>query len=91
MPAAKKAETISLRMDARTRDIISRAADVRGKSLTAFLTEAALHSAQMELLDQRFVGVDASVFDSVESLLAEPAKANAKLVELFKTNAEWID
>ncbi|MDM9629078.1 DUF1778 domain-containing protein [Rhizobium sp. S152] len=91
MPITKKNETINLRMDPSTRDVISRAAEVSGKSLTAFMTEAAYASAQKELLDQRFVGVDASVFDNVEALLAEPAKANDKLVELFKSNREWID
>jgi uncharacterized protein (DUF1778 family) len=91
MLAAKKDETINLRMDTKTREIISRAAEVTGKSLTAFMTEAAFYSAQKELLDQRFVGVDATVFDAVESLLSEPAKVNDKLVELFKSNPEWID
>jgi uncharacterized protein (DUF1778 family) len=91
MSAVKKDETINLRMDAKTREIISRAAEVCGKSLTAFMTEAAFYSAQKELLDHRFVGVDASVFDAVETMLSEPAKANDKLVELFKSNREWID
>lgn len=91
MPATKKNETINLRMDARTRDIISRAAEVSGKSLTAFMTEAAYVSAQKELLEQRFVGVEATVFDTVEDLLAEPAKINDQLVEMFKSNREWID
>lgn len=91
MSAAKKGETISLRMDARTRDVITRAAAICGKSLTSFMTEAAYFSAQRELLDQRFVGVDATVFDAVEGLLAEPARVNDKLADLFKTNRAWID
>lgn len=91
MSAAKKDETINLRMDAKTRDVISRAAAICGKSVTSFMTEAAYYSAQKELLDQRFVGVDATVFDAVETLLSEPAKANPRLVELFKSSREWID
>jgi len=91
MSAAKKDETINLRMDAKTRDVISRAAAICGKSVTSFMTEAAYYSAQKELLDQRFIGVDATVFDAVEALLSEPVKANPRLVELFKTNREWID
>ncbi len=91
MSGAKKLETLNLRMDSKTRDVISRAAAICGKSLTSFMTEAAYSSAQKELLDQRFVGVDATVFDAVEALLAEPATAQPKLVELFKTNREWLD
>ncbi|MCF3642635.1 DUF1778 domain-containing protein [Rhizobium sp. TRM95111] len=91
MSAVKKNETINLRMDAKTRDVISRAAEICGKSLTSFMTEAAYFSAQKELLDQRFVGVDAKVFDAVEDMLAEPARVNDRLVDLFKSNREWID
>ncbi len=91
MPVARKDETINIRIDAHRRQIIARAADVSGKSLTAFMTDAAYQSAQRELLDQRFVGVDAAVFDAVESLLSEPAQANDRLVELFRSTNEWID
>jgi len=91
MSASRKDETISLRMDARTREVISRAAAICGKSVTSFMTEAAYSSAQKELLDQRFVGVDATAFDAVETLLSEPAKVHPRLVELFKANREWID
>lgn len=91
MSAAKKNETVNLRMDAKTRDVITRAAEICGKSLTSFMTEAAYFSAQKELLGQRFVGVDAAVFDGVEELLAEPARVNDKLAELFKSNREWLD
>ncbi|MFN7104590.1 MAG: DUF1778 domain-containing protein [Pseudorhizobium sp.] len=91
MPSVKKDEIVNLRMDSGTRDIIARAAAVSGKSITSFMTEAAVSSAQKELLDQRFVGLDASVFDAVEDLLAQPAQVNDRLVALFKSNPEWID
>lgn len=91
MVTAKKDEVVNLRMDTRTRDIIARAASVSGKSITSFMTEAAVSSAQKELLGQRFVGLDASVFDAVEDLLAQPAQVNDRLVALFKSNPEWID
>ena len=91
MAAVKKVETLNLRMDSKTRDVIARAAAISGKSVTSFMTEAAYYSAQKELLDQRFVGVDATVFDSVEALLSEPAKVQPKLVELFRSNREWLD
>ncbi|MEN3146770.1 DUF1778 domain-containing protein [Neorhizobium sp. IRAMC:178] len=91
MAALRKNETINLRIDASTREVIARAAEISGKSLTAFMTEAALASAQKELLDQRFIGVDASVFDAVEDLLAEPARVDEKLSALLKSNRQWLD
>ncbi|MBW6421262.1 DUF1778 domain-containing protein [Rhizobium sp. XQZ8] len=91
MVALRKSETINLRVDSGTRDIIARAAEVSGKSLSAFMTEAAYAAAQKELLEQRFVGVDAEVFSAVEQLLAEPAQVNEKLANLLKSNREWLD
>ncbi|MEP7456167.1 DUF1778 domain-containing protein [Phyllobacterium sp. SB3] len=91
MSALKKTEKINLRMDADAHDTISRAAEICGKSLTAFMTEAAVYSAQKELLDQRFIGVDARVFDNVNELLSKDGKPNKELVKLFKSNIGWID
>lgn len=91
MGALRKSETINLRVDSGTRDIIARAAEVSGKSLSAFMTEAAYAAAQKELLDQRFIGVDADVFDAVEQLLAEPSQTNEKLGALLRSNREWLD
>ncbi|WP_152564296.1 DUF1778 domain-containing protein [Neorhizobium vignae] len=91
MAALRKSETINLRIDAGTRDVIARAAEISGKSLTAFMTEAAFATAQKELLDQRFIGVDATVFDAVEDLLGEPAQVNEKLSALLKSKREWLD
>ncbi|EUB95252.1 protein of unknown function DUF1778 [Rhizobium sp. CF080] len=91
MVALRKNETINLRIDASTREVIARAAEISGKSLSAFMTEAALATAQKELLDQRFIGVDATMFDAVESLLGEPAQVNEKLSALLKSNRQWLD
>ena len=91
MSALKKSESVNLRIDPETHDLVKRAAEICGKSVTAFMTEAAVYSAQKELLDQRFVGVDSDVFDSVVAQLDRPAEANAELVRLFKRGQEWID
>ncbi len=91
MVAVLKNETINLRVDPATRDVIARAAEAAGKSLTAFMTEAAVAAAQKELLDQRFIGVDAAVFDAVEALLAEPAQPNKRLKALMSSDREWLD
>ncbi|MBP1859805.1 type II toxin-antitoxin system TacA family antitoxin [Rhizobium herbae] len=91
MTTVRKNEIVNLRMDANTRDVITRAAKIRGKSLTAFMTEAAYQSAQKDLLEQQFLGVDASVFDAVETVLSQPGRVRPELVELFKTDLDWAD
>jgi uncharacterized protein (DUF1778 family) len=91
MGAIRKTETINLRVDAGTRDLIARAAEASGKSVTAFMTEAAYAAAQMELLNQRFMHVDATVFDAVEDLLAEPARRDERLAALMRSERNWLD
>ncbi len=87
----EESQTVNFRIDPETHELVRRAAEISGKSVTAFMTEAAVHSAQKELLDQRFVGVSGAVFDSLLDQLEEPAKANAELVRLFRQQPEWID
>jgi len=91
MSALKKSKTVNLRIDPEAHDLIARAAEVCGKSITAFMTEASVYSAQEELLDQRFIGVSASVFDSVNETLTAPGVARDRLVRLFEHRIEWMD
>lgn len=91
MSALRKTRTINLRIEPEAHDLIARAAEVSGKSVSAFMTEASVHSAQEELLDQRFIGVPADVFNAVSEMLAAPGVARAELVQLFETKREWID
>jgi uncharacterized protein (DUF1778 family) len=91
MSALKKTQTLNLRIEPQNHDVLKRAAEVCGKTLSAFMMEAAVHSAQRALLDQRFVSVDAAVFDAVKTQMDAPAQADAQLVRLFKRNPEWVD
>ncbi|ANP88232.1 DUF1778 domain-containing protein [Rhizobium leguminosarum] len=91
MSALRKTKTVNLRIEPETHDLIARAAEVCGKSITAFMTEASVYTAQEELLDQRFIGVSAEVFDAVSDQLAAPGVARDNLVKLFQTKVEWMD
>lgn len=91
MSALKKSRTVNLRIDPEAHDLIARAAEVCGKSITAFMTEASVYSAQEELLDQRFIGMSSEVFEAVDDALTAPGKAREELVKLFQTKIDWID
>lgn len=91
MSAQRKSRTVNLRFEPEAHELIARAADICGKSVTAFITEASVYSAQEELLDQRFIGVSADVFESVSEQLAAPGVARDELVKLFATKTEWAD
>ena len=91
MSAPRKTRTVNLRIDPEAHDLIARAAEVCGKSITAFMTEASVYTAQEELLDQRFIGVSADVFEAVSDKLAAPGVARDELVKLFQSKVEWMD
>lgn len=91
MTALRKSKTVNLRIEPEAHDLIARAAEVCGKSITAFMTEASVYSAQQELLDQRFIGVPPDVFDAVNDRLAAPGVARDQLVRLFESKVAWID
>lgn len=91
MAALKKTKTVNLRIEPEAHDLIARAAEVCGKSITAFMTEASVYSAQEELLDQRFISVSSDVFEAVNEKLAAPGVARDRLVRLFESKIDWVD
>jgi uncharacterized protein (DUF1778 family) len=91
MSAIRKSKAINLRIDPEAHDLIACAAEICGKSITAFMTEASVHSAQEELLDQRFIGVSAEIFETVSQQLAAPGIAHERLVKLFQSRVQWMD
>lgn len=91
MSSLKKSQSMNIRIDPENQELLRRAAEISGKSVTAFMTESAVASARRELLDQRFVGLEPDAFDHVRSQLDEPQKANAELVRLFRQAPEWMD
>ena len=91
MSALPKDKTINLRVDENTLALLHQAASISGKTLTAFVTEASRHAAQNELLEQRFVGVDASTFDAIHAATSGKGKANETLADLLHREFDWAD
>ncbi|MER0236584.1 DUF1778 domain-containing protein [Fulvimarina sp. MAC8] len=89
MSAAKKDETFTARIAPADLELIRRAAAVCGKSLSNFVMESAMYSAQKSLMDQRFMHLDAKLFDSVSETLSQPAKTHPALVDLFAEENAW--
>ena len=91
MTAVRKSQSLNLRIEPENSEMLKRAAEVCGKSLSAFMMEASIYAAQRELLEQRFVRLSADVFDSVLMQIDAPATANAELVRLFRNTPKWTD
>jgi uncharacterized protein (DUF1778 family) len=91
MGAIRKTETITFRMESETLDLIRRGAQLQGRSVTSFVSEASRRMAEQEIPDQRVFKVDAETFDEIEKMLDEPPQVNEKLVELFRKTRDWLD
>ena len=89
MPAALKKENINVRITSDAFDLIKRGAEASGKSLSAFVVEAASNSAQKALLDQRFFHLEGAVFDGVAELLSKPGEAHPGLEKLLNEPVRW--
>lgn len=90
MAEPKKTETVTFRMDSSTLDLIRRAAKIQGRSVTSFVTQAAKVQAQRDILDQRFIEVDAKAFKEIERMLDEPGKVD-EVVRRFQSAPKWSD
>ena len=87
--AARRTESINLRISPEHRALVQRAADVCGKSVSAFVVEAAMEEAQSVLLEQRFLSVPADVFDSFNEIVGLETEPHKALVDLFASKPVW--
>lgn len=86
-----KTKVLNLRMEPEVHELLSSAASAFGKSLTAFITEASVMTAQKQLLDQRMIEVNAEEFAAIEEILSGDAKPSERLVDLFRDTPDWIN
>jgi uncharacterized protein (DUF1778 family) len=89
MSAARKQSNVNVRVTPDELELMKRGAETCGKSLSSFVVEAATYSAQKALLDQRFMHLDAELFDSVVEMISQPAEAHPKLAALLKNDSRW--
>jgi uncharacterized protein (DUF1778 family) len=85
-PAAKKDmrdERIYFRATEAERALLQQAADVRGKSLTSFVLEAASREAERALLDQRFFQADNDQWERFKAALDRPPRDKPRLRALL--------
>ena len=90
VPDRPKADaTITMRIPARTRELIDTAATTQGKSRTEFMVESARLHAIDVLLDQRVFTLDPEQSATLADILAEPPKANDALRDLLRARTPW--
>jgi len=80
---------LSMRLPEQDLAIIDRAADLRGRSRTDFVREAAVRAAEAVLLEHSAIRLDPAQFEAFKAALAAPAVAAPEMVELLRRRAPW--
>ena len=89
MTAPLKKDNLNVRIASDELELIKRAAEASGKSVSSFVIEAATISAQKALMDQRFFHLDGDLFESVAEAVSQPGRVHPKLAALLKNGGKW--
>lgn len=84
-----KRDTLNVRIKPDDRELIQRAAQTSGKTITAFLMDAVRQMALDTLLDQRLFRVTPEVYEAFLCRLDAPSSSNKKLERLAHTPLPW--
>ncbi len=86
---AAASETVNLRVQPASRDLIDRAAKAVGKNRTEFIIAAAHREAEAVLLDQRLFVLQGENFDAFKDALDQPPATLDQLRSLLQNPAPW--
>jgi uncharacterized protein (DUF1778 family) len=88
-PSTCKRETLNLRIKADERNLIDRAAKLRGKNRTEFVLEAARAAAEDALLEQAVISASPEAYAAFLARLDTPPQSNENLRKTMQTPAPW--
>lgn len=86
---ARSDTSITMRIPARTRELIDTAAATLGKSRTEFVLDSARQHAVDVLLDRRVFNLDEEASEAFAAALAEPIAPTAALRDLMRSKSPW--
>jgi uncharacterized protein (DUF1778 family) len=81
--------SINIRALRAQRDLIDKAAEVRNKTRSDFMLEAACQEAENVLLDRRLFHLNDENYDAFESAMKAPVSDNPALRGLLAKKAPW--
>lgn len=87
--AQRKDHPLSMRLPDADLAIIDRAAQLRGRSRTEFMRDAAVRTAEDIIMENTLIRMSPEGFDAFVAALDAPAKPVAALVEVLKSPAPW--
>lgn len=85
----KKQHPLSMRLPQSDIAIIDRAADLRGRSRTDFVREAAVRAAEEVVMESALIRMSPKAFAAFMSAIASPAAAVPEMVEALERQPPW--
>ena len=87
----ERRQALNLRIPAKDRHLIDRAAQSSGKTRTDFILGAARRAAEEALLDQSLFIVSRTTYAKFLAALDAPVKPNPRLRRSMKTSPPWSE
>ncbi|MBF0159033.1 MAG: DUF1778 domain-containing protein [Magnetococcales bacterium] len=88
-PQKQRLETLNLRIHSEEKNLIDRAAQVRGQNRTDFILDAVRKAAEDALLDQATLTVSSEDYERWLALLDAPPQPGERLRRALQTPAPW--
>ncbi len=85
----RKDHPLSMRLPEGDIAIIDRAADLRGRSRTDFMREAAVRAAEEVLMERALVRMSAEGFDAFVQVVSAPVAPVPEMVASLRRGAPW--
>lgn len=85
----RKDDVIQIRASVETKAILSRAAILRGQTLSEFMLESARRHAEETILDQRTFFLAPNAHEKFLALLDNPRKPGKELRALMRRKPSW--
>ncbi|WP_445496847.1 type II toxin-antitoxin system TacA family antitoxin [Photorhabdus sp. SF281] len=86
---SRKNRTLNLRIRQEDRDLIDRAAKVKGKTVTEYVLDTIKRDAENTLLEHSFMVVSPEIFDAFISKLDAPVTPNERLIKTANMTKPW--
>jgi len=88
-PVQRKEYPISMRLPEADVAMIDRAANLRGRSRTDFVRDAAMRAAEEVVMEQSLIRMSPEGFSAFMNILAAPVAPVPEMVELATRPAPW--
>ncbi len=87
----EKANPLSMRMPESDLAMIDRAANLRGRSRTDFVREAAVRAAEAVIMENTLIRMSGAGFDAFLDALSSPPRVVPEMAEVLQRKAPWND